>query len=277
VRTSRFIMACSILLCTAAGARPPGQVKIHIGCVSVEGLEQKVAADIQARLSEEISSLGVPVTSHRGAAAGVLEVRVLRSGDMVRITMCFFDEKGIKVLEITTTGAAEGFPASVSLRRDLKRGLEALGLSVPKPAVEEAPGIEAAYTGPAAGELPAAAVKTEKVRAEKKPGSLNWGWVVAGVGGALLAGGAVTGSLALSQNDDLNGTCPGGICQPGHEDEIDRLESLGYATDILLSVGAATAVAGVILLLFFESDDDGLSVQPSVGAGFSGAVVRGRF
>jgi hypothetical protein len=79
----------------------------------------------------------------------------------------------------------------------------------------------------------------------------------------------------VSLNDDLNGKCPGGICEPGHEDQIDRLESLGYATDILLSVGAATVVAGVILLLFYPDDD--VTVRPAVGPGFSGAVVQGRF
>jgi hypothetical protein len=277
VTISRIIAACGILFCAAAAARGQEIPKIFIGTISVEGLEKKAASSVRARILEEISALGVSIASSRKAADGILDLRVLRSGDMVRITMRFFNRKGTKVLEIKTTESAEEFPALVSLRRDLRRGLEALGLSMPGPVVEEAPGIEAVYSEPETKAPPPAAVKTVVTPLERKPGTFTWGWVVAGVGGALLAGGAVTGSMALSLNEDLTKKCPDGVCEPGHQDEIDRLESLGYATDILLSVGAATAVAGVILLLFYEGDEGDLSIGPVVGAGFSGAVVQGRF
>jgi len=272
LRGSIIATFCVVLSCSAAGARSPGRAGIYIGAVSVEGLELGVAAEVRERLSQEFSALGLAVSPMRRGAAGVLEVRVLRSGDMVRINMSFLDQKGVKVLEIATTGAAEGFPASVSFRRDLKRGLDALGLAAPRPEVEQAPAIESAYAEPGEKKTEVSVKKTPPAR---EPGLFKWGWVVAGVGGALLAGGAVTGSLALSENDDLNKKCPGGICEPGHESQIDRLESLGYATDILLSVGAATVVAGVILLLFYPDDD--VSVRPAVSPGFSGAVVEGRF
>lgn len=268
MRLIGIITACVVLACAVAGAQQPERGKLYIGLVSAEGLERKVKAELWNKLSGELLALGVEIASRREEATGILEVHALRFGTMVRINMCFKNNRGIDVLKITATGSAEGFPASVALQRDLKRGIEALGLSAPKPSVEEAPGIEAAYTAPDEKKI---AVEASAA----KPGLFKWGWVVAGVGGALLAGGAVTGSLALAENDDLNEKCPGGICAPGHESQIDRLESLGYATDILLSVGAATVVAGVILLLFYE--DDNVSVRPAVSPGFSGAVVEGRF
>ena len=267
-RISCIIAVCGVLVCAAAGAQPAREAKLYIGQVSSQGLEEKVEDDLWTKISGELLSLGVPIASLREEAAGVVEVRAMRFGSQVRITMRFLNKRGIKVLEITAVGSAATFPASVKLRPDLKRGIEALGFSAAKPAVEEAPGIEAAYAAP--GDK-----KIEAEASQPGPGLFKWGWVVAGVGGALLAGGAVTGSLALSENEDLNKVCPSGECEPGHEGQIDRLENLGYATDILLSVGAATVVAGIVLLLFHEDDD--ISVRPAAGPGFSGAVVEGRF
>lgn len=108
----------------------------------------------------------------------------------------------------------------------------------------------------------------------------TWGWVVSGLGGALLAGGAICGGMALSLDGNLSADCPGGVCPRGRSGDLERLDSLVLSTDILLAAGAAVLAAGVVMLLLdpgVAGDGGTVSVVPSAGEGFLGASVLGRF
>lgn len=69
------------------------------------------------------------------------------------------------------------------------------------------------------------------------------------VGGAVLAAGTVTGSVATVWQGQLNEDCPNRMCGP---DELARAEdgrALALATDVLLPLGGAVAVAGLVWLV----------------------------
>jgi tetratricopeptide (TPR) repeat protein len=74
-------------------------------------------------------------------------------------------------------------------------------------------------------------------------------WILAGTGGALLAGSLVTGLMAKSKDDDLDRTCAaqGKLCPSWKRSDADGAYTLAVTTDILWAAGAATAVTGLIL------------------------------
>jgi len=116
----------------------------------------------------------------------------------------------------------------------------------------------------------------------ERDGKAVAGWVTLGVGGALLIGGAVTGSMALKLNKDLEEECPGGNCPEDQWDNNDKMKALGVTTDVLIGVGAAAAATGIVLLIVSatgdESDGSGeVALVPAVGSGYAGACIQGRF
>jgi hypothetical protein len=71
-------------------------------------------------------------------------------------------------------------------------------------------------------------------------------WIAVGLGGALLAAGAVTGVLALGADSDLAQKCPAEKnCDPSLRSGQDRALALGRATDVLLVSGGVFLVGGV--------------------------------
>jgi hypothetical protein len=73
------------------------------------------------------------------------------------------------------------------------------------------------------------------------------GPIIAGIGGAIAIAGIGTGIAALLQHDDIVSQCPDGICPPELADDAETAETLALATDVLLPIGIAAAVAGVVL------------------------------
>lgn len=69
-------------------------------------------------------------------------------------------------------------------------------------------------------------------------------------GGALLAGAAITGAMALSLDSKLADACPGGQCGPEHQDQMRRLEVLAPVTDALWITGGISLGVGAALWLF---------------------------
>lgn len=109
------------------------------------------------------------------------------------------------------------------------------------------------------------------------------GWVMVGVGGAMLIAGAVTGALALNLDDELYNDCTDGHCPADRADDIDRLGALSAVTDVMLFAGGAFAATGAVLLIVDaargkeSAGDDAVGVAPAFGPGFGGATLRGRF
>ncbi len=106
-------------------------------------------------------------------------------------------------------------------------------------------------------------------------GNRTLAYVAFGVGGALLATGAVTGILALGKHSDLNTACPGGTCTPDQQSNIDSYHTLGLISTIGFIGGAV--VGGVGAYLFFTSSSRSApktGIQPYLGPGSIGAYGR---
>ncbi|MCA9613733.1 MAG: tetratricopeptide repeat protein [Sandaracinus sp.] len=93
---------------------------------------------------------------------------------------------------------------------------------------------------------------------------------VAAGGGALLVGGAVTGVLALGAANDA---------ETSDDSDADRARTLGLVTDILLGVGAAAAITGVVLLFVLDGGDSdrATAVAPMLGPDRVGIGAIHRF
>ena len=109
------------------------------------------------------------------------------------------------------------------------------------------------------------------------PGVTVVSWAVAG---GFLIGAAVTGFWAQSIHDDLADCTATSPCDGARRTEVDRGRTLAVATDVLLGVGVAAAVTGVLLWLL---DGDGSSEEVDssaavvIGGSFAGVVGRHRF
>ncbi len=77
------------------------------------------------------------------------------------------------------------------------------------------------------------------------------GLTIAIVGGAMIAGGAVTGVLANGQFSDIEENCPNQRCVVGFmvDDEVAKADRLNLTTDILLIGGGVVAATGLIWML----------------------------
>ena len=104
----------------------------------------------------------------------------------------------------------------------------------------------------------------------------TWGWVSLGLGGAVLVGGGITGILALQANSKVKENCPSG-CYTDDYGLIEKRDNLALGTDILLGIGGAVALAGVVLLIADAAGEQSvtseIAIVPSPGA----IVVMGRF
>jgi tetratricopeptide (TPR) repeat protein len=93
---------------------------------------------------------------------------------------------------------------------------------------------------------------------DEEPGSAlrTAGWVSLSLGAAAVIAGAVTGSMVLELNKELDQDCPDNMCPPEKRDDRDRLNALAPTTDVLLGVGAAAAAAGIIMLIVSADGDE---------------------
>jgi tetratricopeptide (TPR) repeat protein len=106
-------------------------------------------------------------------------------------------------------------------------------------------------------------------------------WIVAGVGGAALIVGTITGVLALGATSTLEENCPNDVCNldyEDYEDDLDSAETLVALTDWLLLGGGIVAAAGLtwgIISLASDGEEPPATVF-CTGDGCTG-VVSGRF
>ena len=80
------------------------------------------------------------------------------------------------------------------------------------------------------------------------------GWILVGVGGAALAGSAVTAALAFGADGDLQDCRDDSACAGQSEEKslADDVRTNALVTDILIGTGVAIAATGAALLLFAD-------------------------
>jgi hypothetical protein len=116
-------------------------------------------------------------------------------------------------------------------------------------------------------------------RDEGGGGSWTPGWIIAAVGGAMIAGGVITGVMTLGVQSDLDERCPvvGEVrmCSGEFEDDRDGGETLALVTDLLLFGGIAVGALGAVLALSLGGGDGAESATAACGPG--GCALRVRF
>lgn len=117
-----------------------------------------------------------------------------------------------------------------------KRRLSAAGSSVPESGAKTT----STKTGPA--------VAVDAPPEESSRGSRLGPYLLAGAGGALLAGGLVTGLLTNTAERELEDNCPDDDCSgfSGYQSTVQRGRNMKLTTNVLLATGAATVGAGVV-------------------------------
>jgi hypothetical protein len=75
------------------------------------------------------------------------------------------------------------------------------------------------------------------------------GFVAAGVGGAALVGGVVTGLMAKSKDKKATDACTDKVCPTSAEADFDSAKSLATVTNVLFIGGGVLAAAGVGLII----------------------------
>ncbi len=110
---------------------------------------------------------------------------------------------------------------------------------------------------------------------EHSSGLRSAGWSLASGGSLLLIGGAVAGTWALSLDSDLEQACNDGSCPPSRRTDVERLENMALATDVLVGVGlVATALGVTFILSDQETESDGVSASLQLAPGFVQATGR---
>ena len=130
----------------------------------------------------------------------------------------------------------------------------------------------------------AAAIAAQEARDREDAQSLNpLGYIVGGVGLAMVGGGVAAGVISSGERSDLEDACPGNVCPVDFDlaASQDRVNAASLAADVLLFGGAAVMVVGVGLLFLRsgEDDEDAPSTVAGAACGPAGcmATVQGRF
>jgi hypothetical protein len=117
-------------------------------------------------------------------------------------------------------------------------------------------------------------------------GQRTIGFIVAGVGVAGVAAGAVTGLMAMGKNNDSKEICPndGACASPDAVKANDDAKTLGLVSTIAFGAGAAALAIGAVLIFTAPSDSRPtnaarakLKLSPAIGPGNTGLFFSGTF
>ncbi|MEM1418465.1 MAG: hypothetical protein AAGH15_26455 [Myxococcota bacterium] len=128
-----------------------------------------------------------------------------------------------------------------------------------------------------------ALAEAEAAREEDQGGLNPLGFIVGGVGVAMLGGGVAAGVIASGEFSDIEDACPNDVCAAGFDlqGSSDRVGAASLAADILLFGGAAVTIAGIGLLFLERGEDDPEAPATTAGAACGPfgctATVMGRF
>ncbi len=104
------------------------------------------------------------------------------------------------------------------------------------------------------------------------------GYVAAGVGGAMILGGVITGLMSKSKESSVKDKCRGSVCPESARSDYDSAKSLATITNVLLIGGVVAAGAGGTLIVLGGKKESAhapprLAITPA-GAGL---VAHGSF
>ncbi len=138
--------------------------------------------------------------------------------------------------------------------------------------------IEVTLTPPPAGAKAAVAYVEPKAGPPPPPPPRSWAIRrTAGVGGAGIVVGAITGSMVLGLHGTLAAACgTNGKCPPQDQSTLDNYNRDGLISTISFIAGGVIAATGAVLILTVPSRPQaprvGFSVAPTVGGGTLTAV-----
>ncbi len=100
--------------------------------------------------------------------------------------------------------------------------------------------------------------------------------------GALAIGALVTGLVAHSTYSDLEGACPGGICPPDRQSDLDSGTTMALVSTVLSGLAVVAGGVGLVLLILSGSGDDyapatSARLELAPGPAPLGATARVRF
>lgn len=103
----------------------------------------------------------------------------------------------------------------------------------------------------------------------------TYGYITAGVGGALILGGVVTGLMAKSKDSASKDGCIGTICPASNKSDHDSAKSLAGISTVLFIGGGLAAAAGATLIVVGGPKDKAARLQLTPTA--AGVVAHGSF
>jgi len=250
---------------------------------------EKLANQRASHLEPKLARLTVKVD-----AAGVEKLEVKRDG--APLTEASWGsalpvDVGSHEVVATAPGHKE-FKTSVTVSKDGEK----VEVSVPK--LEALPKEVAQTTKPETTPPPTQKEQPIVVHKGDGSGQRTLGFIVAGVGVAGLAAGAVTGLMAMGKNNDSKAICPDdGACpspnSPAGTTMADAeaafaanesAKKLGLVSTIAFGAGAAALAIGAVLIFTAPSDSRPtnaarakLKLSPAVGPGNTGLFFSGAF
>jgi tetratricopeptide (TPR) repeat protein len=105
--------------------------------------------------------------------------------------------------------------------------------------------------------------------------------VTLGAAGALAIGAVITGLVAHGTYSDLESACPGGVCPPDRQSDLDSGETMALVSTVLTGLAVVAGGVGLVLLFVGGSDDeapaDRARLELAPGPTPLGATARVRF
>jgi hypothetical protein len=80
-----------------------------------------------------------------------------------------------------------------------------------------------------------------------RPPNRTAAYAAYGIGAVGLGVGAAFGVMTMSERNELKGSCPGDVCPPAQQDQLDSAKRLGNFSTIAFGVGGAGVVLGTVL------------------------------
>ena len=118
--------------------------------------------------------------------------------------------------------------------------------------------------------------------AQKRNKKVVAGGVITGIGGALLLSGVVTGIVSRSKTSELEKNCPDKTCENESDKDIhDSALTLSHAANVLIPVGSAVIITGIVLIIMGKKKEQiksaAIKVVPEFGPHHGGLMFIKRF